>query len=180
MGGTAASRLTSFGTSGTALGVIGGAQNQVIAQANLPNVAFTGAAVGVSASGSYSGTTSTVSNDHTHGFSGTTGGMNSSDPHSHTFSPNPTVAGGSRGSGVGGGGLYGVATSASIGATSINHTHNYSGNTGGISANHTHTYSGSVGVSGSTAGLSVNSGGSGTSFSLIQPTIILNRILRVL
>src|SRR5215831_1509550 len=70
MGGTAASRLNSFGSSGTTIGAIGGSQAQTIAQANLPNVTFAGAALSVSASGSYSGTTATESNGHTHTFSG--------------------------------------------------------------------------------------------------------------
>jgi hypothetical protein len=177
MGGTAASRLNSFGSSGTTLGAIGGAQAQTIAQANLPNVTFAGAALSVSASGSYSGTTATESNGHTHTFSGNTGAMSANATHSHSVTyAIPSLAymyyqGGSQG------GQAGTVNTSSV---NLAHTHPFSGTTSDISATHTHTYSGTVSVGGSTSAQAVSSGGSGTALATVQPTVILPRILRVL
>ena len=113
---------------------------------------------------SSSGTTGTESVGHTHTFSGTTAGMDSNNPHSHSggdyghshstasyITPN---SGGNPG--FDSGGLYSPTTANSgtgvananiyINATDINHGHSYSGTTSGISANHTHN----VTVSGTT------------------------------
>lgn len=88
-----------------------------------------------------SGTTSGESADHSHTFSGTTGGMNASNPHSHPISPGDAYRAGASGSGLGGGGSFGIDTGLSIGATDINHGHAFSGTTSGSSADHSHTYS---------------------------------------
>lgn len=70
---------------------------------------------------------------HSHTFSATTGGMSGSDPHSHT-----TNALSGNNFGVGTGALDVPETTATINATSVNHTHNVSGTTSGIGSGSGH------------------------------------------
>jgi hypothetical protein len=92
----------------------------------------------------WSANTNTVDINHVHYYSGTTGGMNASNPHNHyqggrTFDdptqPLQVQAGGSA--------SIGNQYTASV---DINHGHDYSGNTGYMNANNTHYHS----VSGTT------------------------------
>lgn len=86
--------------------------------------------------GSYDPTYNNVAPPHTHGFSGTTGGMNSGNPHSHSDAghthPTAWVNGGSlfmQASGqVNPGGTTGTGY-ANIQATDVNHGHYYAGST---------------------------------------------------
>lgn len=87
-------------------------------------------------------TTGTESQDHVHGFTGTTGSMNRSNPHSHglTGSGDLVHNDAGYGGGVGGGGSFGhITNSLSVNATDINHEHAFSGTTGGRNAAHTHS-----------------------------------------
>ena len=79
-------------------------------------------------------TTGNQSNDHSHYFSASTGGMDRANPHSHPIQGSIQTLG-TAGS---------VGTWVNIGTqntydTDINHLHSVSGNTGGVSANHTHS-----------------------------------------
>lgn len=81
----------------------------------------------------------------THNFSGTTAGMNQNNPHSHTLNNGNNIYEGGTGSGVGGGGAFGVlSNTVSIAATDINHGHAFSGTTAGQNANHTHNIVGTT------------------------------------
>jgi hypothetical protein len=119
----------------------------------------------LSVSGTASGTTSFVSNDHTHTFGGTTSGVSAD--HTHAYE-NVSAVGANPVFGVGGG----HATS-STGGQSNDHTHTYSGTTSGITANHTHTFSTTVSSSGTsgtesathTHTFTTDAKGSGTSFN---------------
>lgn len=88
------------------------------------------------------GTTSADSNDHTHTFSGTTAAMNQNAAHSHSVNQISYWTTNS-GSGVGGGGAFGVAgtTSITVNPTNTDHAHAYSGTTSGVNAGHNHSYS---------------------------------------
>lgn len=82
-------------------------------------------------------TTGTESADHTHTYSGTTGTENQSLSHSHVQSTDTIYSG--AGSGVGGGGAFGVTLGRSTQAAGPSaHNHNYSGTTSTRSAAHTH------------------------------------------
>lgn len=95
----------------------------------------------------FSGTTSAVSNDHTHNFVGT-GATDVQGAHSHSGPDLVLRAGGSAGLAPGqgsmNGNVFGISTAGA-------HAHNVtvSGTTSGISANHTHTYSGTTTGAGS-------------------------------
>ncbi|WP_454619025.1 phage tail protein [Bradyrhizobium cenepequi] len=90
----------------------------------------------------FSGTTSAVSNDHTHNFSGVTGVENQA--HTHNYNPSNVQLAGATGGGnislpIGDG-------NATSGTENQQHNHNFSGTTSGISANHTHSYGGTTGT----------------------------------
>jgi microcystin-dependent protein len=129
---------------GAAIGTTGGSDTTALSTANIPS--------------------------HTHGFSGTTGAMNSNNVHSHNvndpghdhtftlpFGPvNTSYSGG--GQGLFGGGNYGyrtdgTRTNISIAGVDINHTHGYSGTTD-------------------------NGTGTGTAFSTISPYLGINFIIK--
>lgn len=82
-------------------------------------------------------TTAAETQEHTHNFSGTTGGMNRNDPHTHSVSPGEVYHSGT-GSGLGGGGSFGLDVAISLGSTSVAHEHSFSGTTSGRSATHNH------------------------------------------
>ena len=92
-------------------------------------------------SGMIAQVTTTVSADHTHSFSGTTGNQNAN----HTHSPGGTGSAFlQNGAGDGGGanittGGAGYALNSVTATDNQNHGHSFSGTTGGISANHTHS-----------------------------------------
>ncbi|WP_146147786.1 hypothetical protein [Phyllobacterium sophorae] len=91
-----------------------------------------------------SGTTGTVSADHSHNYSGTTSTNGS---HAHSNTQNLVTAGGSGSTGVeyktNDGFVAGFNTNAAG-----DHAHTYSGTTSGISTNHTHSFSVTSGAAG--------------------------------
>ncbi|MCA1458099.1 tail fiber protein [Bradyrhizobium sp. BRP22] len=89
----------------------------------------------------FSGTTSAVSNDHTHNFSGVTGVENQSHTHGYTVTSLPFS-----GQLASGGGGFAAIGPGTTGTENQQHNHNFSGTTSGISANHTHTFSGTTGT----------------------------------
>lgn len=157
MGGTAANRITAAisGVAGTVLGAVLGAEGITLTTAQLPAHNHTGTTDGWSAdhSHAFSANTGTVSADHTHWeFSSLGGGGNVGVQGSNASA------------------LYGSQQGDAgppTGGISANHYHGVSGQTGGASVNHTHTFT------------SANAG-SGSAHQNTQPTIIVNKILRVL
>jgi len=89
-----------------------------------------------------SGTTGTVSSDHTHTFSGTTSGFSNSHTHGpgtgNTFITQFST--GSAGLSVVAGPAQPDSSAATTGWANQDHTHTYSGTTSGISANHSHSF----------------------------------------
>lgn len=159
MGGGAANRITVAvsGINGTTLGAVGGVQGVTLS-------------VGQLAPHNHSGLSGLQSNDHIH--SGSTGIESAAHSHAdagHAHSQLMTTA--SSGSGgvdvqlTGGQGSKNVVDTgfASLGTESVNHTHSFS--TGGVSANHNHT---------------IPTDGSGSAHQNVQPTIVVNKIIRVL
>jgi hypothetical protein len=107
-----------------------------------------GSADAVVVSHAHSGSSSTASNDHSHGFSGTTASVGDH-VHSYTQSRDP---GGVNVFGTGGDGFDPTITGSTNGAGA--HSHTFSGSTVGQSANHTHTVTvTATGVSGTNANL---------------------------
>lgn len=85
----------------------------------------------------HTGSTGFVSNDHSHGFSGTTDVQGT---HQHATTAGQFQTFGSQA--VGGTGFYdgGFSQPGALTSSAGAHAHNYSGNTGGISANHNHAF----------------------------------------
>ena len=103
---------------GYAVGATGGAATVALSIANLP-------------SHNHGGATGTVSNDHTHTYSGTTSGVGD---HAHSV---VTLTDGDDGRyGVNGGYDWVTRSVATAGAGA--HSHTFSGTTSGFSANHNH------------------------------------------
>jgi microcystin-dependent protein len=155
MGGTAANRITAAvsGTAGTVLGAAVGSEGVALANGQLP-------------AHTHTFTTGTESVDHSHNNYFNTGYISSD--HSHSFDlwvsgagpGDMQVAGNSAGAPVG---PFWKAT----GGVSANHVHLVSGNTGGRSAAHTH------------AG-TTDASGSGSMHLNMQPTIVVNKLLRAI
>jgi microcystin-dependent protein len=118
------------------------------------------AATDVPAHGHGAGTLATGNNSVGHTHSGTTG--NDSPDHTHSL-PNVVAAGGG-GSAFSSGSSWTLSTAT--GGASARHTHAFT--TGPISANHTHT------ITGSTA----NSTAATTNHANIQPSLVLNYIIK--
>jgi microcystin-dependent protein len=142
------------GTFGT-LGSTGGTEQFQLGVANLPSHTHT-----------FSATTSDAG-AHTHTYSGTT---STTGAHQHNIFIGGTVlAYGNSAAGFGGGaGVMFGGNNGFLAGTNGDHAHTFSGTTSGASTNHSHTVSGTTG------------GGSGTanSFSLLQPYIVLNYIIK--
>jgi hypothetical protein len=138
-------------------------------------------------------TTGVESNGHTHGFSGTSGGMNSNATHNHSATSTDSGHGHQyKTYGLGNNGLlgnaytnydWGYATSGtgyanittSIGNTNIDHTHSYSGTTVGVSVNHTHSFTPAGSVSTSTTVASSGSSGTGANLPPYVVVYMWNR-----
>jgi microcystin-dependent protein len=179
MGGTDAGRLSSANT----LGIVVGTETFTLLITNLPSHSHTGvtSAVNLDHSHTGSGTTSGHNVDHVHFYSGTTGGRNAAHVHSPdsggSFVMNGAGSGGSAGIGTGTGYSLGGMTTESA-----DHAHGYSGNTAGSNTDHSHTYSFT------TSGMNVNTvhqhtippEGSNTPHSSMQPTIMVNKIIRAM
>lgn len=168
-----------------AVGASGGATTVTLATTNLPSHTHSLSATGTTGTESvghtHSGTTNYTDVNHNHYFSGTTGGMNASNPHTHGYPGHLNGGGGNPGGDLNGLDNYGYRTYAE----DINHGHDYSGNTGysnqggvnhahsfttgNISANHTHSVT-VTGTSGAT--------GSGTAFSILPPYYALAYIMK--
>ena len=110
-------------------------------------------------------TSGTQSANHTHTFSGTTGGSGS---HSHTIGLHADSSvvsghfydppiGGQNHTAYLGPGVFGVGNTSSVG----NHTHSFSGTTGSNSANHTHSVTAAGTVSSTFTGTASNTGATG-------------------
>ena len=117
----------------TAAGSTGGANSLTLAVANIPQM-----------SGSFG---SNATGDHTHTFSGSTGGMSANTVHSHTFAQ---IAG----AGTGGfGGTQNISlTYPATSSVNLDHTHGYSGTTALSSiGNHAHSTTVTLGTASPTA-----------------------------
>lgn len=153
MGGTSAARLNTI--SSTTLGAVGGAQTHTLVTGEMADHSHT-----------FSGTTGINSVGHTHTFSGT-GSTNTTGNHQHqmAFNTSGTATTVPHASG----GATPTATQFTSQAGDHSHTVSVSGTTSTQSANHTHTYSGTT-----------SSVGSDTAHNNIQPTIIINKLIKVL
>jgi microcystin-dependent protein len=174
-GGGSANRLQDAGSdslNGDTLGDTGGAETETLSEAELDAHSHSSTGLDLAGHSHDEGSLAVSGSSHTHSFS-------DSDSGDVTFNDSSWVDSVSSGSNVadGGGGLS-VITSVSgntgtlTGSVSID----ISGTTG--SANPAHTISGNTGsadpaVSGDTA-----DAGSGTAFAKVQPTIILNYIIK--
>ena len=158
MGGTATGWLTNRpgGIDGNTLGALGGWETHILTTAQLSSHTHT--QQGTFASGGHSV-------DHSHFFSGQT---NTDGAHAHN------LAGGWVGAKNNSGGSAGTTDIGSavnsITSTDGVHAHLFSGNTGGVSANHSHNTT----IYGETA-----AAGSGSAHNNVQPTIILNKIIKI-
>jgi microcystin-dependent protein len=156
MGGTAANRITAAisGVSGATLGGVFGSEGISLTTAQLP-------------AHSHTFTTGTESADHSHAMNFNTGGQSQSHLHVPATGGNYYVdTAGSNVYSFSGGGFPTYNTGTTSWADR-DHVHNVNGSTGGRSAAHTHS------------GTSDNSG-SGSVHQNTQPSIIVNKILRVL
>ena len=150
MGGIAAARLT------TAYFNPGGTSDPDALGAAGGNQSHT-LLIGELAAHTHTGTTGGENQAHTHLFSGTTGTESAN--HTHTIPGTTAAQSGSGATGVGGSSTTGVENQA--------HTHTFSGNTGSETATHTHSFT-------------TDSTGSDTAFSIVQPSLTLNYIIKIL
>jgi microcystin-dependent protein len=176
-------RRVTIGTGGTAtsgpgivLGNVGGAEYTVLAIGHLPSHAHGITNTSHQHGVGVSGTTSAVSNDHAHYFATSAVG-----DHQH-------IAGvpGDNGS------FYGLVQPGGLQAGkggTVNYNtsywtsgaggHSHDGWTGGISANHTHTFSGSFATDWRDVGMTgTHAVGSGTPFENMQPSAVVNKIIK--
>lgn len=172
MGGIAASRLTTayFDPGGTsdpdALGAPGGGQSHSLILGELAAHTHTGSFTNATGSG----TTGTESVSHTHN-SGSLKVSVGQGSHSHTASY-PTSSSAQSGSGAAG---VGSATPVGTSSATLPVLNVDTGNTGTESATHTHTFSFTNGA----GSFTTNSTGSGTAFSIVQPSLTLNYIIKI-
>src|SRR4029077_168751 len=163
MGGTAANRITAAvsGQAGTVLGAAVGSEGVTLATAQIPSHDHTAGTGYQSADHTHTGDSGYFSADHTHGIG---------DP-GHTHNVRYVVSGynyGNPGStdqpaNVQDYGTWGAGTGVYTGGISVNHYHGIT--TGGVSANHSHQ---------------VYAQGGGGAHLNMQPTIIVNKIVRAL
>jgi microcystin-dependent protein len=199
MGGLgAAGRLGSIIT--PTLGTGGGVETVVLSGAQLPAHTHTFTTGTESALHSHSGTTATENQAHNH--SGTTGGQ--SNGHTHTFSGTTSADGAhvhsytqsqnqNQGGVAGGGGLS--VNSGVFGASTSfdgDHSHSYSGttsdpdqghvhgfNTGNENQAHDHNFGTGTESALHTHSGTTNSSGSSSAVGLVQPSLIVNKIVVV-
>lgn len=170
MGGTAASRITAAicGTAGTVLGAAVGSEGVTLATAAIPSHSHNGATQLQNANHTHSGTTGTESSDHSHGDSGhyhNPAVMDIPWNNGRLGDGNQDFSGGGCESpfGTQGNRFYTNTGYVTTGTENVDHYH-YQG-VGGVSANHTH---------------SIPAEGGGGAHLNMQPTIIVNRIVRAL
>ena len=156
----------------------GGAKTQTLSTSNLPSHSHSGAAHTHTINHDHASVTSGSGGaSHSHSFSGTTASNGS---HSHTYQDRiNTLASGSSGYPMrsNNSGTDDSRSTNSAGS----HNHTFSGTTGSSTASHTHSvnlpnFTGSSGA----ASYSGNTGstGSGSSFSILPPHIIVNFIIK--
>lgn len=176
MGGSAASRVTTAGSSfdGATLGAVGGAQNVTLTTTNIPSHTHTGT---TDSGGSHTHTASsgTESATHTHSFTGTTDGQNAQHSHTYQFANVSTAN-----TGTGGAFNYSAATytSQNTGNASADHAHSFSGATGTESATHTHAITVNSGGS-HTHTFTTDATGSGGAHNNMPPGIVCNVIMEL-
>jgi len=171
-----------------AVGATGGVAATTLIEANLPShthsISASGTTAATNIDHTHNGTTNNTDVNHTHFYSGTTGGMNANNPHTHT-TYGPFGGGGNPGGSLNTAWPGGTNFSA-ITSTDINHGHDYSGNTGfsNQSINHAHTFTSGTMNSNTTHTHTVTvtgtSGatGSGTAFSNLPPYYALAYIMK--
>lgn len=160
MGGSSANRLTglSGGIDGDVLGGTGGDESHALTEAQLASHDHS-----VDPPSTASGTESA---DHTHTVSGNTGTVSAW--HTHTYN-----RGSNNGRASGGGAVQNndfSGPSSNTSNPSANHTHSFSDVSTGRSAAHTHTTN--------IAAFNSATAGSGSAHNNVQPTIILNYIIK--
>ena len=165
MGGTAANRITAAisGTAGTVLGAAVGNEGVTLAVAAITSHNHTGATGGHSADHSHNASTGTVSADHSHGVydPGHSHGIDRGRGANNAGYPASTDQGSNQQQNDWG--TTGSSTGQYVNWFSADHTHTLT--TGGFSADHNHQ---------------VYAQGGGGSHLNMQPTIIVNRIIRAL
>jgi len=169
MGGTAASRITAAisGTAGTVLGAAVGNEGVTLATAQIPSHSHTG--------GVGTGVANLATESADHGHHTDFGGVSANHYHlEHANTTYPSNPGGlfyvERLTGYSG---HGTGTTTLPNTTNwINQNHTHSGNSGGRNTAHTHGDNGHSHT--------INATGGGGSHLNMQPTIIVNKFLRVL
>ena len=167
-------------TNPTMMGSVGGAATATLLQTNLPSYMLTGGSGVIVASGN----TSTESAYHSHSGSGTTGGMNANNPHTHSAGTRFQASEGDDGNP----GNYIVTNnvqvydsnksgtiSVDVNLTNIDHGHSFAFSTGTQSAPHSHSFN----VEGQALGIGIASGGSGAAFSKLPPAILFMIYIRL-
>lgn len=159
MGGSSANRIT-VPFNGDTLGASGGAETHILTAADTPTHTHTQQGSFVSGG---------ESANHTHTQTGTFN-TDTEPAHSHAATVASFILGGNIGGGNSiGGGTSGQSSTTTAAAGSHNHSVTISGQTGTISAGHTHTTT----ISGATTSF-----GSGAAHNNMQPTFILNKIIK--
>ena len=177
MGGTSANRLTNQpgGLNGDVLGAAGGADVHTLTAAQIPSHSHGSGTLAASSAGSHSHSrgslTASSAGSHSHGGGSLT--ASSAGSHTHTIAAvNGTSGGpglqrstgtGSTTTGSGGSHSHSISGSTSSGGS---HSHSISGSTSS-GGSHSHSISGSTG-----------SIGGGGAHNNVQPTIILNQIIK--
>lgn len=165
MGGTAANRITvaATGLDTSTLGATGGTQTHTLTTAQIPVHTHTGSADSGGAH-THAASTGTAGN-HTH-----TGATTASGDHQHTYSaPQATIFFG----GSGGQNIPSIVASAT--GFGGNHTHTLNINGAG---DHTHTVTINSGGA-HTHTLTINNAGSGAAHPILQPSLVMNMMIRV-
>jgi microcystin-dependent protein len=183
MGGTAASRITTAisGINGATLGAVGGAESVVLVTAQLPAHNHTGTSDNDSPDHTHSGSTGNDTPDHAHGFA--TGGVSAN--HRHIVTMQRSTGYGLTSSGPGYAGNVAIVpggggTDVSYWSGYIEVDHSHSGTSYGANARHAHPFtSGGRSVYHQHTFTTANTG-SGSATPIVQPTIIVNKLMRVL
>lgn len=153
------------------VGATGGASSVTLSVSNMPSHTHTFTPSGTITMNAHSHGL----NNHTHSFSGRTGGMSANENHTHTVNLSKSDWGGSSNnncyidSSQNSSSVLNNKTSPSINSTSIAHTHSFSGTTGGNSENTTSTTS--TGSFSGTQG-TTDSNGSGSAFNILPPYVV--------
>lgn len=163
LGGTAANRLTGA----TAVGAALGTETHTLTVSQLPTHAHTATA----ASGGGHAHTATAAAGGTHAHTASTGAAGD---HAHTMNMRQKVSSGTpdnaRMEGAGNGTVYDIASNSAG-----NHAHTVTVN---AAADHTHTLTVAAAAAHAHT-ITVNSEGSGSAHPIVQPTLVLNKIIKL-